>query len=64
MLAFGIRFGSLRHWMKGKFIRDVPPEYVACEYDCRRTDCQHDEWLSCKNRLAYLNPQPNLDEPT
>jgi len=54
MLAFGAWFGTLRHWLKSKIIGDVPPEYIACEYFCRRTDCTSDEGLSCEKRLAHL----------
>jgi hypothetical protein len=33
-------------------IREVPPELYACEI-CRRTECLHDEWIVCENRIAH-----------
>ena len=42
------------HWFRGsilsRLICEVPPEVAACEFDCRRTDCRQDEWVSCPNR--------------
>lgn len=32
--------------------RDVPPELAACEL-CNKTECAHDEWIECDNRIAH-----------
>ena len=41
-------------WLQGhivpRIVRDVPPELAACEFDCRKAECQQDEWASCPNR--------------
>ena len=50
----GTFFGKLTRSLKGQIVSDVPPEYALCEFDCRKGQCQHDEWLHCPNRLSYL----------
>ena len=52
----GMRFfGRLTRSLKDKIVSDVPPEYARCEFDCRKTQCRYEEWLSCPNRLSYLS---------
>lgn len=35
-----------------RIIQDVPPKLDACEI-CRKTECSHDEWIVCENRIAH-----------
>jgi hypothetical protein len=59
----GTFFGKLTRSLKGKFVGDVPPDYALCEFDCRKTQCQFNEWLHCPNRLSYLVLEARLTAP-
>lgn len=37
--------------IKAYFVADVPAELAACEFDCRETDCNDEEWETCPKRL-------------
>lgn len=39
---------------KAGWIRDVPEEIAACEFECRRTDCRHGDWETCERRLRAM----------
>jgi len=39
-------------WLKGQWVRDVPPESALCEFDCRKEQCLEGEWISCDRRLT------------
>ena len=46
------RLKRLLETIRQRNIQDVPPELYACEI-CRRTECLHDEWIVCENRIAH-----------
>jgi hypothetical protein len=47
-------FRRLRRWIKRRLIQDVPEEIAACEFECRRTECQQGEWETCERRLRGM----------
>jgi hypothetical protein len=53
-------FGKLALRLKNEIVRDVPPEYALCEFECRKTQCQFNDWLHCANRLSYLALEERL----
>jgi len=38
------------NWLARKLIQDVPEEIALCEFECRKSQCTHSEWLSCERR--------------
>lgn len=43
-------------------VQSVPPEYAACEFNCRAPQCGSDHWECCENRLRAsigLEGRPN-----
>lgn len=59
----GTFFGKLTRSLEDKIVGDVPPDYALCEFDCRKTQCQFNEWLHCPNRLSYLALEARLTAP-
>jgi hypothetical protein len=59
-VLLGTFFGKLTRSLKGQIVGDVPPDYALCEFDCRKTQCQFNEWLHCPNRLSYLALEARL----
>lgn len=47
----GIVARALR-WLKNQIVDEVPPEDALCEFDCRKEQCQFDEWATCERRLS------------
>jgi len=49
-------------WVRDHFIQDVPEDTALCEFDCRKDQCTHGEWVSCERRLnraeGELMPSP------
>lgn len=54
MRAASTFLGKCRVWLSRQIVGYVPPEDALCEFDCRKTECQFNDWAHCKNRLAYL----------
>lgn len=44
----------LMFWARSLIVREVPPEMVACEYECKVGNCRDADWLDCVNRLRQL----------
>jgi hypothetical protein len=42
-----------RLWQKimGRIIQDVPEDYQACEFECRKLQCAMGDWEKCARRL-------------
>jgi hypothetical protein len=36
---------------KGQIIQDVPQDYQACEFECRKLECLMGDWERCERRL-------------
>lgn len=34
-----------------RIVQDVPDDLAACHFDCRKSQCLHDEWATCPNRI-------------
>jgi len=45
------RLRSLVSRLKGIVVQDCPPELYACEVS-GKLECNHSEWVNCKERLA------------
>jgi hypothetical protein len=45
---------SIVQWFRkrivSRIVQDVADEMAACEFDCRKSQCLHDEWSTCPNR--------------
>lgn len=39
-------------WLKGAIATEVPPDLAACEWECRKPQCLHGDWVTCERRLA------------
>jgi hypothetical protein len=37
-------------WLKHQVVQDVPQDMAVCEFDCRKTQCENDEWATCERR--------------
>jgi hypothetical protein len=62
-VLLGTYFQKLTLSLKDQIISDVPPEDALCEFECRKGQCQHDEWLHCPSRLSYLASDAGLTGP-
>jgi len=38
-------------WLKGQVVQDVPKAVELCEYDCRKPQCNEEEWATCERRI-------------
>jgi hypothetical protein len=36
---------------------EVPPELVACEFECKVHECKYAKWLTCENRIRRMNQE-------
>jgi hypothetical protein len=54
----------LIHWLRGqiaeRIVQDVPAEVAACEFNCRKAQCRHQEWIDCPNRKRGEAPASGL----
>ena len=41
----------LLQWAVSQVIQEVPEDHALCEFDCRRLECSHDDWITCERRL-------------
>ena len=56
--------GNLLRWLF-RPATEVPEEIAVCEFDCRRTECLHEDWERCERRLGKHAPQqPEQDAGT
>ena len=44
-------FRRLVRFVKRTIVTDVPEDLALCEFDCRRGQCQQDEWDTCDRRI-------------
>ena len=63
MFKYAALLGTFFELLKDQIISDVPPEDALCEFECRKGQCQHSEWLHCQNRLSYLASEAGLTGP-
>jgi hypothetical protein len=51
---------------KAFFVDDVPDDLALCEFDCRQSQCNQQQWVTCNRRIGRargeLSP-PALDGP-
>ena len=42
-----------RLWQRfmGQIVQDVPEDYQACEFECRKLHCMMGDWEKCERRL-------------
>ena len=38
-------------WMKTQIAQDVSASDELCEYDCRKQQCDEEEWANCERRI-------------
>jgi hypothetical protein len=50
-------------WLKDQIATDVPEADGLCEYDCRKPQCNQEEWATCERRISKaageLWPEPS-----
>lgn len=39
------------HWMHDQVAQEVPDAVAACEFDCRKHDCEEEELATCDRRI-------------
>ena len=44
-------FSRLWRRLMGRIIQDVPEDYQACEFECRKLQCAMGDWEKCERRL-------------
>jgi transposase-like protein len=42
----------MQHWF-GEQVQDVPDSLSVCEFDCHKSQCSLEEWLTCEKRLNW-----------
>jgi hypothetical protein len=47
-----ISLSELGHWVKEQSVAEVPAGLALCEFDCRKSQCSWDEWVSCERRIS------------
>ncbi len=47
-----ISLSELGHWAKEQSVAEVPADLALCEFDCRKSQCSRDEWVSCERRIS------------
>lgn len=51
-----------QHWLRRHIVSDVPLEDACCEFGCPTQECRFEQWVNCKNRLAYLDAAAASDK--
>jgi len=50
-------------WLKAQVVQDVPEADALCAYDCRKQQCNEEEWATCDRRInkaaGELWPEPD-----
>jgi hypothetical protein len=44
-------FQRLWQFVKRQTVDDAPEELTLCEFDCRKGQCQQNEWDTCGRRI-------------
>jgi hypothetical protein len=47
----GNTFLWLRQFVKRRVVDAAPEELAICEFDCRKAQCEQDEWAACERRI-------------
>jgi hypothetical protein len=45
-------FSRLWRQLKSVWAEPVPTDVALCEFDCRKQQCQFDDWEACTRRLS------------
>lgn len=60
-------FHRLWRFVRRQIVDDLPEELVICEFDCRKGQCQQDQWETCDRRIrkgaGEFFPDARLAEP-
>ena len=40
-------------WLKTQVAQEVPDDYAACAFDCKKTDCSPEQIATCERRLQH-----------
>ncbi len=43
----------LRTFWNRHVVQQAPAELARCEFDCKVTQCQNDEWETCEKRILH-----------
>jgi len=47
-----VALSELAHWAKEQSVAEVPADLALCEFDCRKSQCSWDKWVSCERRIS------------
>ena len=53
---------ALLEKLKTYLFASVPADVAACEFDCRKLECQAEEWQTCARRLQKVEALKQLAE--
>jgi hypothetical protein len=47
-------FRRLWQGLMGQMVQEVPDDYQACEFECRKLQCAMGDWEKCERRLRSV----------
>ena len=53
---------SLLEKLKAYITAEVPDDMAACEFDCRKLECESKEWETCPRRLNKMEALKQFSE--
>ncbi|MGO9274516.1 MAG: hypothetical protein ACLQOO_30515 [Terriglobia bacterium] len=63
----GNSFHRLWQFVQRQIVDDAPEDFAICEFDCRKGQCQQEEWDTCDRRIrkgaGELFPDSRLSRP-
>jgi hypothetical protein len=45
-------FHRLWRFVKRQVVDDAPEDMAICQFDCRKEQCQQEEWATCDRRIS------------
>lgn len=54
----------LWRWMRNQIVQEVPKEVGLCEFDCRKQECDEEEWANCERRVEDAAGASRSESPT
>jgi len=47
-----LAISELGHWVRKQIVAEVLANLALCEFDCRKSWCSWNEWVSCERRIS------------
>jgi hypothetical protein len=48
---------SVKKFLTGPYIEELPPGLIRCELGCRVLECSYGKWLGCENRIRRMEEE-------